>query len=126
RCYRDWSSDVCSSDLYEGTINPTKSVISGIWTQGGITRNLKFERSDQLLELVRPQNPVRPYPYREEQVTFANPKAQVSLAGTLTLPPGPGPFPAAVLIAGSGPQDRDEAVAGHRPFFVLADYLTRK
>jgi len=112
--------------VYEGTINPTKSVISGIWTQGGITRNLKFERSDQLLELVRPQNPVRPYPYREEQVTFANPKAQVSLAGTLTLPPGPGPFPAAVLIAGSGPQDRDEAVAGHRPFFVLADYLTRK
>src|SRR6266566_4163445 len=112
--------------VYEGTINPTKSVISGIWTQGVITRNLKFERSDQLLELVRPQNPVRPYPYREEQVTFANPKAQVSLAGTLTLPPGPGPFPAAVLIAGSGPQDRDEAVAGHRPFFVLADYLTRK
>ena len=112
--------------VYEGTINPTKSVISGIWTQGGITRNLKFERSDQLLELVRPQNPVRPYPYREEQVTFANPKAQVSLAGTLTLPPGPGPFPAAVLIAGSGPQDRDEAVAGHRPFLVLADYLTRK
>ncbi len=112
--------------VYEGTINPTKSVISGIWTQGGITRNLKFERSDQLLELVRPQNPVRPYPYREEQVTFANPKAQVSLAGTLTVPRGPGSFPAAILIAGSGPQDRDETVAGHRPFLVLADHLTRK
>jgi pimeloyl-ACP methyl ester carboxylesterase len=79
-----------------------------------------------LLELVRPQNPVKPYPYREEQVTFANPKAQVSLAGTLTLPPGAGPFPAAMLIAGSGPQDRDETVAGHRPFLVLADHLTRK
>jgi pimeloyl-ACP methyl ester carboxylesterase len=112
--------------VYEGTINPTKSVITGTWTQGGITRNLKFQRSDQLLELVRPQNPVKPYPYREEQVTFANPKAQVSLAGTLTLPPGPGPFPAAILIAGSGPQDRDETVAGHRPFLVLADHLTRK
>jgi len=112
--------------VYEGTINPTKSVIKGIWTQSGITRNLKFERSDQLLELVRPQNPARPYPYREEQVTFANPKAQVSLVGTLTLPPGSGPFPAAILIAGSGPQDRDETVAGHRPFLVLADYLTRK
>jgi len=112
--------------VYEGTINPTKSMINGIWTQAGITRNLKFERSDQLLELVRPQNPARPYPYREEQVTFANPKAQVSLAGTLTVPPGSGPFPAAILIAGSGPQDRDETVAGHRPFLVLADYLTRK
>ena len=112
--------------VYEGTINPTKSVITGTWTQGGITRNLKFQRSDQLLELVRPQNPVKPYPYREEQVTFANPKAQVSLAGTLTLPPGPGPFPAAILIAGSGAQDRDETVAGHRPFLVLADHLTRK
>lgn len=112
--------------VYEGTINPTKSVITGTWTQGGITRNLKFQRSDELLELVRPQNPVKPYPYREEQVTFANPQSQVSLAGTLTLPPGPGPFPAAILISGSGPQDRDETVAGHRPFLVLADHLTRK
>jgi pimeloyl-ACP methyl ester carboxylesterase len=112
--------------VYEGTINPAKSLITGTWTQGGITRNLKFQRSDQLLELVRPQNPEKPYPYREEQVTFANPKSQVSLAGTLTLPPGPGPFPAAILIAGSGPQDRDETVAGHRPFLVLADHLTRK
>lgn len=112
--------------VYEGTLNAAKSVITGTWTQGGITRNLNFQRSDQLLELVRPQNPKKPYPYREEEVTFANPKAQVSLAGTLTLPSGAGPFPAAILIAGSGPQDRDENVAGHRPFLVLADHLTRK
>jgi pimeloyl-ACP methyl ester carboxylesterase len=112
--------------VYEGTINPAKSVMTGTWTQGSITRNLRFQRSDQLLELVRPQNPVKPYPYREEQVTFANAQSQVSLAGTLTLPPGPGPFPAAILISGSGPQDRDETVAGHRPFLVLADHLTRK
>jgi hypothetical protein len=112
--------------VYEGTLNDTKSIITGTWTQGGVTRNLKFQRSDQLLALVRPQNPVKPYPYREEEVTFANPKAQVSLAGTLTLPPGPGPFPAAILIAGSGAQDRDETVAGHRPFLVLADHLARK
>ncbi|HEX2662819.1 MAG TPA: hypothetical protein VHM93_08290, partial [Candidatus Acidoferrum sp.] len=83
--------------VYEGTINPAKSVMTGTWTQGSITRNLRFQRSDQLLELVRPQNPVKPYPYREEQVTFANAQSQVSLAGTLTLPPGPGPFPAAIL-----------------------------
>lgn len=112
--------------VYEGTLNAAKSVITGTWTQGGITRNLNFQRSEQLLELVRPQDPKKPYPYREEGVTFANPKAQISLAGTLTLPSGQGPFPGAILIAGSGPHDRDENVAGHRPFLVLADHLTRK
>jgi len=112
--------------VYEGTLNDAKSVITGTWTQGGVTRNLKFQRSDRLLELVRPQNPVKPYPYREEEASFANSKAQVSLSGTLTLPPGAGPFPAAILIAGSGPQDRDETVFGHRPFLVLADHLARK
>lgn len=112
--------------IYEGNLNAAKSLITGTWTQGGITRNLNFQRSDQLLELVRPQNPKKPYPYREEEVTFANPKAQISLAGTLTLPSGQGPVPAAILIAGSGPHDRDENVAGHRPFVVLADHLTRK
>ena len=112
--------------VYEGTLNAAKSAINGTWTQGDITRNLNFQRSDQLLELVRPQNPAKPYPYREEEVTFANSKAQISLAGALTLPPGNGPFPAAILIAGSGPHDRDENVAGHRPFLVLADHLTRK
>lgn len=112
--------------VYEGNLNAAKSLITGNWTQGGITHNLNFQRSDQLIELVRPQNPKKPYPYREEEVTFTNPKAQVSLAGTLTLPSGQGPFPAVILIAGSGPHDRDEDVAGHRPFLVLADFLTRK
>jgi pimeloyl-ACP methyl ester carboxylesterase len=112
--------------VYEGTLNAAKSVITGTWTQGGVTRDLKFQRSDQLLELVRPQTPAKPYPYREEEVTFANPKAQLSLAGALTLPSGKGPFPAAILISGSGPNDRDETVAGHHPFLILADYLTRK
>ena len=50
----------------------------------------------------------------------------VKLAGTLTVPPGPGPFPAVILITGSGPQDRDESLLGHKPFLVLADYLTRR
>ena len=112
--------------VYEGNLNAAKSAITGNWTQGGITHNLNFQRSDQLVELVRPQNPKMPYPYREEEVTFPNPKAQISLAGTLTLPSGQGPFPAAILIAGSGPHNRDENVAGHRPFLVLADHLTRK
>jgi hypothetical protein len=114
------------SGVYEGTLNAAKNAISGTWTQNDNTQKLEFQRSDKLLELVRPQNPAKPYPYREEELTFANDKAQVSLAGTLTLPSGQGPFPAAILISDSGRQDRDESVAGHRPFLVLADYLTRK
>jgi hypothetical protein len=112
--------------VYEGTVNAAKTAISGTWTQNDVTQKLQFQRSDKLLELVRPQNPVKPYPYREEELTFANEKAMISLAGTLTLPSGPGPFPAAILIGDSGRQDRDESIVGHRPFLVLADHLTRK
>jgi uncharacterized protein len=112
--------------VYEGTLNAAKSTISGGWTQNGVTRELKFQRSDQLLALVRPQNPVKPYPYREEELAFPNTQAKISLDGTLTLPSGQGPFPAAILIGGSGPHDRDETIAGHRPFLVIADHLTRK
>jgi len=73
----------------------------------------------------RPQQPEPPYPYTVQDVTFANSEAGVELAGTLTLPDGNGPFPAVVLVSGSGPQDRDEALFGHKPFLVLADHLTR-
>jgi fermentation-respiration switch protein FrsA (DUF1100 family) len=112
--------------VYDGTLNATKLAITGTWAQNGVEQKLVFQRSDQLLELLRPQNPVKPYPYKEEELTFPNAKAKISLAGTLTLPPGPGPFPAAILVSGSGPHDRDESLAGHRPFLVLADHLTRK
>ncbi|MBX3364185.1 MAG: alpha/beta fold hydrolase [Phycisphaeraceae bacterium] len=74
----------------------------------------------------RPQDPIPPFPYEEVEVTFANPDdPTVVLAGTLTIPPGSGGMPVAVLVSGSGPQDRDENLLGHRPFFVLADHLTR-
>jgi len=112
--------------VFDGTLNAAKNKLSGNWSQTGAEEKLEFERSDQPLELRRPQNPVKPYPYREEEISFSNPAAGVSLAGTLTLPKGAGPFPAALLIAGSGPHDRDEALANHRPFLVLADHLTRK
>lgn len=111
--------------VYEGTLNALRTAITGTWTQSGETQKLDFQRGDKLLEVSRPQNPVKPYPYREEELTFPNDHAKISLAGTLTIPQGQGPFPAAILISGSGPQDRDENVAGHRPFLVLADHLTR-
>jgi pimeloyl-ACP methyl ester carboxylesterase len=112
--------------VFEGTLNPAQNKLTGNWSQTGAEEKLEFVRSDQPLELRRPQNPLKPYPYREEEVSFSNAAAGVSLAGTLTLPKGAGPFPAALLIAGSGPHDRDEALANHRPFLVLSDHLTRK
>jgi uncharacterized protein len=76
--------------------------------------------------LNRPQEPKKPYPYDEEEVAYENKRDGVKLAGTLTFPRGKGPFPAVLLITGSGPQDRDESLLGHKPFLVLADYLTRQ
>jgi uncharacterized protein len=114
------------SSTYDGVLDANKNKIAGEWSQPEIKEKLNFERSDQPLELRRPQNPVRPFPYREEEVKFMNGPAGMNLAGTLTLPKGGGPFPAAVLIAGSGPQDRDASIANHKPFLVISDYLTRK
>jgi pimeloyl-ACP methyl ester carboxylesterase len=112
--------------VYDGTLDAAKSSISGNLKQGGVTRSLDFKRSDQILELRRPQTPVKPYPYHAEDVIFPNTKAKISLAGTLTFPQGTDLFAAAVLIGGSGPTDRDETFAGHHPFLILADHLTRK
>ncbi|MBK8269523.1 MAG: alpha/beta fold hydrolase [Planctomycetes bacterium] len=74
----------------------------------------------------RPQTPKPPFPYKCEDVTFRNAKDVVTLAGTLTLPKRKGPHAAVVLITGSGPQDRDETILGHKPFLVIADHLTRR
>lgn len=73
----------------------------------------------------RVQTPVPPFPYRVEEVRYTSPAGGVELAGTLTLPTGTGPFPAAVLLSVAGPDDRDQSHSGHRPFLVLADHLTR-
>lgn len=111
---------------YDGTLSANKNVLNGTWKQDDTTQKLDFRRSDEVLPLRRPQNPVKPYPYKEEEVTIRNEQAQLVLSGTLTVPRGDGPFPAALLIAGSGALDRDEFESEHRPFLVLADYLTRK
>jgi uncharacterized protein len=75
----------------------------------------------------RPQEPKSPLPYSSEDVSYSNPNsAGVELAGTFTKPDKNSPMPAVLLISGAGPQDRDETMAGHKPFLVLADYLTRR
>jgi uncharacterized protein len=76
------------------------------------------------MQVDRPQNPKPPFPYEAIDVEYENVAAGVKLAGTLTVPAG-GPHPVALLITGSGAQDRDETIAGHKPFWVLADHLTR-
>jgi pimeloyl-ACP methyl ester carboxylesterase len=75
---------------------------------------------------VRPQDPKPPFPYSQEEVTYGSLEPGVKLAGTLTIPDSKGPFPAVLLITGSGSQNRNEEIMGHKPFLVLADYLTRR
>ncbi|MCB0609700.1 MAG: alpha/beta hydrolase [Lewinellaceae bacterium] len=112
---------------YKGKYDAAAQVVDGTFSQGGATFPLKLTREEQeKQELKRPQNPVAPFPYAQEDVTYDNPAAQgVTLAGTLTLPKGDGPFPAVILISGSGPQNRDEELLGHKPFLVIADHFTR-
>lgn len=104
------------------------STLSGTLTQAGAELPLEFKRVRDAasLETKRPQTPVKPYPYREEEVSYENPAPGIRLGASLTLPPGKGPFAAVVLITGSGAQDRDESLFGHKPFLVLADALTRR
>jgi len=96
------------SGVYDGTLNAAKTAITGSWTQKQRRAETGFRRSDQLLELVRPQNPVKPYPYKEEESPSRTEKRRSHSQATLTLPRAPGPFPAAVLLSDSGPHDRDE------------------
>jgi pimeloyl-ACP methyl ester carboxylesterase len=72
----------------------------------------------------RPQEPVKPYPYYSEEVTFQNTQENITLAGTLTLPSKEGNYPVVILISGSGAQNRDEEISGHKPFLIIADHLT--
>lgn len=109
---------------FEGTLAADGSSIEGKFAQSGLAMPMKLTRGG-VQALLRPQEPKPPFPYRAEDVTFENKDGGFSLAGTLTLPQGKGPFPAAILITGSGPQDRDESIMGHKPFAVLADHLTR-
>ncbi|MDZ7613747.1 MAG: alpha/beta fold hydrolase [Flavobacteriaceae bacterium] len=110
--------------VYEGILKD--KIVEGTFKQRGQELALSLSREPiEKQALKRPQEPVKPYPYYTEEVTFQNTEANISLAGTLTLPDSKGNFPAVILISGSGPQDRNEEVYGHKPFLVLADHLTR-
>lgn len=112
---------------YQGTVAEDFSTITGTFTQAGMNMDLSLGREKVEAEVLsRPQEPLPPFPYYEEKVTFENKAAGITLAGTLTLPSKKGKFPVVVLVSGSGPQNRDEELLGHKPFLVLADHLTRQ
>lgn len=101
-------------------------VIEGTFSQNGFITRLIFNKGEVVLK--RPQEPKPPFPYRVEEVKFDHKEANVTLAGTLTYPEGykEGQKVSVVLmVTGSGPQNRDEELMGHKPFLVLADRLAR-
>ncbi len=109
---------------YEGKLE--NGEISGTFTQAGQSFPLQLGRKEiEKKAVARPQEPKPPYPYLSEEVSFRGGEENVMLSGTLTMPKEPGPHPVVVLITGSGPQDRNEELMNHKPFLVLADYLTR-
>lgn len=104
---------------FKGSFNAKDTSIFGNFSQGKFNQDIVLKP----YKVNRPQEPKMPYPYKEIEVRFEN--KSITLAGTITMPEGKGPFPAVVLISGSGPQDRNEEVFSHKPFWVIADYLTR-
>ncbi len=112
--------------VYKGKQTATE-LIKGSFSQRGQGFDLDLKKgASAQKEISRPQEPKPKFNYKIEDVVFENKVAQVKLSGTLTLPHGKGPFPTIVLVSGSGPQDRDETIFGHKPFWVLADYFTQK
>ncbi|MBT3209387.1 MAG: alpha/beta hydrolase [Bacteroidetes bacterium] len=110
---------------YLGRINEDFDKLEGTWYQGFSALPLNFQKVDSLPAIKRPQEPKPPFPYIENEVFFKNKDADLTLAGTLTFPDRGMKFPAIILISGSGAQNRDEEILGHKPFLVIADYLTR-
>jgi len=110
---------------YRGVLKPAGDEMAGVLTQG-IEIPLNFKRVTEFPVVNRPQTPQGPFPYEITEVRYPNDKSGGFLAGTLTFPREEGRFPCILLITGSGSQDRDETIMNHKPFWVIADYLTRQ
>ncbi|MCB9234503.1 MAG: alpha/beta fold hydrolase [Bacteroidia bacterium] len=115
-----------SGIAFAGDLNAEGKIV-GEFKQSGLVLPLELSKSEgEYVAPTKPQEPKRPLPYREEEVTFENKTDHLTLAGTLTLPEKGKKFPAIILITGSGPQNRDEELLGHKPFLIVSDYLTRQ
>jgi len=100
--------------------------ILGEFRQNGHKLTLDLKKTDKAITLNRPQTPKPPFEYISEDVVYHNEPNNIQFGATITIPHGAGPFPAVLMITGSGQQNRDEELFGHRPFAVIADYLTKK
>ncbi|MEV6136770.1 alpha/beta fold hydrolase [Nocardia sp. NPDC051990] len=114
--------NISGDPVFEGKFDKDANRIVGEFRQAGQSLPLTLEPG-KIPPPTRPQEPKPPYPYRSEDVTYRN--GDITIAGTLTRPEGNGPFPAILMISGSGPQDRNEELMGHKPFLLLADTFTR-
>ncbi|MDX2268828.1 MAG: hypothetical protein NW208_12030 [Bryobacter sp.] len=109
---------------FSGEFSADFSRLEGQFTQG-VAIPLAMRRVEAFAPPKRPQTPLPPFPYQSEEVRFPGGAEGVTLAGTLTKPNAPGPHAALILLSGSGQQDRDETLLGHKPFLVLAHALTQ-
>lgn len=109
---------------YEASLG-ADGTLTGTWQQRGFSLPLAMVRGTPPGADEPPDTPRSPFPYRSEDVTYPSLDRGVTIAGTVSIPPGPGPFPAVLLVAGSGPTNRDERIGRHKPFLVLADALAR-
>ena len=116
-----------AQSTYEGQLVKGRNSVhfDGKWLQAGQAIDLDLQPVEEIPRPNRPQDPQPPFPYEEQEVVFENIPAGIQLAGTLTIPEGTGPFPVLVTISGSGSQDRNSTFFEHKPFWVIADYLTR-
>ena len=108
---------------YAGKYDETKKEIIGQWTQG-MSTSLNLKRVSKKSRIHRNQVIKPPFTYTQENIKFPNEEANIELGATLTIPEGDGPFPLAVLVSGSGPQDRNSEILDHKPFLVIADHLS--
>lgn len=106
-------------------IKINQKTLQGTFKQGALRKDIRFEKQDYSFSLKRPQTPLPPFPYESKELTFSNPESDYVFHGTLTFPKEKGKYPLVVLVSGSGCQNRDEEIFGHKPFSVIADFLSR-
>jgi uncharacterized protein len=119
---------------YAGNLNESKTMLTGIFTQGSNSLPLNMQKVEKITELKRPQTPAPPFKYTSYELEYDNADKTVHFGATLTVPKIDSNirfikapvFPAVILITGSGQQDRDETIMGHKPFAVIADYLSSR